>query len=116
MGSLRLNVVLDWKLWQQPHPPPRATRVDANLSRVPIQNKGEVRDQTRLDGDRWTIRPRLPRGFNADVTPQTLLGRPDGTVSKVWVGAYFGQRKAEMETFFKIRLPGISEAPQRAAK
>jgi hypothetical protein len=123
VGSLHLNVVPGCKLRQQPAPyqGALARRVGRRYNVVGLS-------PTSADLEEYPVnaqvgfpvyavdRSHLPKGFNADVTLRTLLVRPEGTVAKVWVGAYFEERKAEMETFFKIRLPGISEAPQRAAK
>ena len=57
--------------------------------------------------------PRLPKGFNASVTPQTALVRSDGLVMKVWEGAYTGKDKKEIEAGFHVKLPGIAGMPKQ---
>lgn len=46
-------------------------------------------------------------GLDLQTTPQTLVVSPVGVVQKVWLGAFDGSRKREIESFFKIDLPGI---------
>ena len=45
--------------------------------------------------------------LDLQTTPQTLVVSPAGVVQKVWLGAFDGSRKREIESFFKIDLPGI---------
>jgi len=47
-------------------------------------------------------------GLDFRTTPQTLVVSPRGVVQKVWIGAFDGSRKREIESFFKIELPGIT--------
>lgn len=42
-------------------------------------------------------------------TPQTLVVSADGHVIKNWTGAYSGSLKTEIEGFFQIELPGLTE-------
>ena len=41
-------------------------------------------------------------------TPNTIIVSEAGTVLKSWVGAYSDTTKTEIESFLKIRLPGIT--------
>ena len=41
-------------------------------------------------------------------TPLTLVVAPDGKVIKSWVGAYLGDARKEVEEYFKVKLPGVS--------
>ena len=50
----------------------------------------------------------LRQGIDLETTPQTLIVSSAGVVQKVWVGAFDGSRKREVESFFKIELPGIT--------
>lgn len=50
-------------------------------------------------------------GLDLQTTPQTLVVSPAGVVQKVWLGAFDGNRKREIEAFFKIDLPGIKTLP-----
>jgi len=38
-------------------------------------------------------------------TPTTVVVEHDGTVRKVWAGAYSGKTKEDVETFFGVKLP-----------
>ncbi len=42
-------------------------------------------------------------------TPQTIVVSSDGKVVNSWMGAYSGSLKQEVETFFGVDLPGITE-------
>jgi len=50
-------------------------------------------------------------GLDLQTTPQTLVVSPSGVVQKVWLGAFDGARKHEIESFFQIDLPGIKTQP-----
>ncbi len=41
-------------------------------------------------------------------TPTTIVVSPQGLVQKAWVGAYQAGLQREIETFFNVRLPGLS--------
>lgn len=41
-------------------------------------------------------------------TPQTLVVSSDGKVLKNWIGAYNPQLQSEIETYFKVKLPGLT--------
>jgi hypothetical protein len=40
-------------------------------------------------------------------TPLTLVVGPDGKVIKSWVGAYSGDVKKDVESYFQVKLPGF---------
>lgn len=42
-------------------------------------------------------------------TPQTIVVSPDGKVLQNWVGAYTGTGQVEIEKFFGVNLPGLTE-------
>lgn len=41
-------------------------------------------------------------------TPQTIVLSSDGAVIRNWKGAYFNKTGADVEGFFRIRLPGLA--------
>jgi hypothetical protein len=43
-------------------------------------------------------------------TPQLIVVGPDGVVRRDWSGALNGARKAEVEQFFGVLLPGLTDA------
>jgi peroxiredoxin len=45
-------------------------------------------------------------------TPQTIVISPDGRVLQNWMGAYVGEQKTQVETFFRVTLPGLRELPK----
>jgi len=40
-------------------------------------------------------------------TPETLVISPNGTVKRVWRGAFTGSVKSEVESYLGLRLPGV---------
>jgi len=40
-------------------------------------------------------------------TPQTIVVSPQGRVIQNWMGAYIGDKKSQVESFFGVSLPGI---------
>jgi peroxiredoxin len=42
-------------------------------------------------------------------TPQTIVVAPNGRVLRAWTGAYTGRVSGEIEAYFGIRLPGLTE-------
>jgi hypothetical protein len=54
--------------------------------------------------------PATQEAFGFKVVPQTIVISPDGRVLKNWHGAYLGPMHAEVEGFFGVRLPGLTEA------
>ena len=49
------------------------------------------------------------RQLDLGSTPQTIVISPQGKVLKNWVGAY-GASKPEVESYFGVKLPGVTEA------
>lgn len=48
---------------------------------------------------------RLPKGFDASVTPQMVLIGSDGIVKKTWRGALGAKQKQSVEDYFHVKLP-----------
>lgn len=46
--------------------------------------------------------------YDLVATPTTLIVS-EGRVVRIWRGAYGGERRAEIEQFFEIKLPGLTE-------
>jgi hypothetical protein len=44
-------------------------------------------------------------------TPQTIAISPEGKVLQNWMGAYAGDQKTQVETFFHVSLPGLRPVP-----
>lgn len=42
------------------------------------------------------------------LAPQTIVISPTGKIIKSWTGAYSGDIQREIETFFRIKLPGVN--------
>lgn len=45
-------------------------------------------------------------------TPETIIVSPEGKILKVWSGAYIANLQPEVEAFFGMDLPGLSESSQ----
>src|SRR6266852_4861010 len=41
-------------------------------------------------------------------TPETIAVSPDGKVVQVWGGAYVGEPRSQVESYFHVTLPGIT--------
>jgi peroxiredoxin len=41
-------------------------------------------------------------------TPKTIVISPEGRVLKSWLGAYSGEVKTQVESYFSVQLPGLS--------
>jgi hypothetical protein len=57
-----------------------------------------------------TVAPESIEMLGLASTPQTIVIRSDGKVLKNWVGAFTGRVQPEIEQFFNVRLPGLTEA------
>lgn len=44
-------------------------------------------------------------------TPRTIVISSEGKVLQDWAGAYVGDQKAQVESFFNVTLPGLRELP-----
>jgi len=51
----------------------------------------------------------VTRQYKMGGTPQTILVSPEGRVLRNWPGAYVGARQQEVEDYFHIQLPGVTE-------
>jgi len=47
-------------------------------------------------------------GFGA--TPHTLVVSSLGQISQEWVGAFQGRKQRSIESFFEVKLPGLSRS------
>ncbi len=47
--------------------------------------------------------------YKLSATPQTIILSPEGKVLKNWVGAYEGSLLREVEEYFSLRLPGLTD-------
>jgi peroxiredoxin len=50
---------------------------------------------------------RLTYGLGA--TPQTIVVSTDGRVLRNWIGAYKGDMQSDVEGFFQLQLPGLTD-------
>ena len=50
---------------------------------------------------------RIAYGFNS--TPSTIVISPSGSVLQYWKGAYSEDLAAEVESYFQVKLPGLSK-------
>jgi peroxiredoxin len=50
------------------------------------------------------------RAYKLGGTPQTLVISNDGRVQGNWMGAFTGDTRTELETFFKIKLPDLPKS------
>ena len=48
------------------------------------------------------------KAYKMGSTPETIAISPDGKVVQVWAGAYVGEPKSQVESFFHVTLPGIT--------
>lgn len=53
----------------------------------------------------------LRRTLKLGGTPETILLGRDGVVAKNWTGAYTGETLKSVESYFRVRLPGLTEGP-----
>jgi peroxiredoxin len=74
---------------------------DPEALRKYIQRSGlDIPVITSLSGERNAL-------HRLRSTPQTIVVSPEGVVLKNWAGAYTGRDAAEVESFFKMKLPGL---------
>jgi len=50
------------------------------------------------------------KAFKLGGTPETVVVAPDGRVLKVWPGAFSEASHADVERFFKVVLPGLTQS------
>ena len=53
--------------------------------------------------------PKTVMAYKLGGTPQTMVLSSDGRVQKNWMGAYAGETKSEIESYFNIQLPDITQ-------
>jgi peroxiredoxin len=81
---------------------------DAGLTEYVAKNDLKLPIYSRLS-------PETLKTYKLGGTPQTIVVSPGGRVLKNWVGAYVGQQKSEVEAFFHMSLPGLTELPKAEA-
>ncbi len=58
----------------------------------------------------YTDLPLFPtREYKLGGTPQTIVVSPQGVVMKTWSGAFAEETQKDVESYFKVRLPGIMD-------
>ena len=50
------------------------------------------------------------KAYKMGGTPQTIVVSPEGKVLQSWMGAYTGEQKNQVDSFFRVTLPGIRPA------
>jgi hypothetical protein len=56
----------------------------------------------------WGADDEVRRAYRLGGTPSTTLVSADGRLQRAWVGAFQGRIAAEIETLFRVSLPGLS--------
>jgi hypothetical protein len=56
--------------------------------------------------------PEFSRALHLDVTPQTIVISRAGVVIANWLGAWSGVQQSQVESYFRVRMPGLSPPPQ----
>ncbi|HKY42953.1 MAG TPA: redoxin domain-containing protein, partial [Pyrinomonadaceae bacterium] len=79
-----------------------------------LSKKNDVKDyvaQTKLDFPVFEgLSDEAMQEYKLGITPQTIVVSPEGKVVQNWVGAYVGSNQTEIEKFFGIQLPGVTNA------
>lgn len=76
-----------------------SNKLDAYIASTPLPFPVVVPDKGKL-----------PKGLDLKATPQTVVVSENGTVEKVWVGAFGGDIQADVEKYFGVQLPGLPKA------
>jgi len=76
-----------------------ANKLDVYVASTPLPFPVVVPDKSKL-----------PKGLDLNATPQTVVVSENGTVEKVWVGAFGGDNLADAEKYFGVQLPGLPKA------
>lgn len=76
-------------------------------------NKDELNsyvEKNKFDFPIYTeISSAVESAYKFGSTPQTLVISPEGKVIKNWVGVYTGEVASEVESYFKVSLPGAEK-------
>jgi peroxiredoxin len=76
-------------------------------------SRGDLREYSSRAGYPFPllneIEPGVLKSYRPHGTPQTIVVAPDGKVLKSWEGAYAGSLQKEVEEWFHVSLPGLSE-------
>lgn len=62
------------------------------------------------------VPPDARNAYMLGVTPQTIVVSRAGQVLQSWIGAYVGDQKSQVESFFHVSLPGLRELPKAEKK
>jgi peroxiredoxin len=77
-------------------------------------SRNDVKDyvaETKLDLPIFLgLSEEVMKEYKLGGTPQTIVVSPEGKVMQNWVGAYVGSNQTEVEKFFAIQLPGVTNA------
>ena len=66
--------------------------------------------QNKLEFPVYTDLPLLPmKRYKLGGTPQTIIVSPEGEVLKVWSGAFAENLQKDVESYFGVTLPGITD-------
>ena len=52
----------------------------------------------------------VTRAFRFSGTPHTVVVAPSGRITKSWMGAYGDNAIREINAYFNVQLPGLSES------
>lgn len=58
------------------------------------------------------LSPQVVVSYRLGGTPQTILVSDEGKLLREWKGAFMGVTKDEIEKYFDVKLPGITETEQ----
>ena len=77
-----------------------------------LSKKNDVKDyvaQTKLDLPVFEgLSDEAMQEYKLGITPQTIVVSPEGKVVHNWLGAYVGSNEDEVEKFFGVQLPGVT--------
>lgn len=58
------------------------------------------------------VEPATLKAFGFGATPHTIVISAQGHISKEWLGAFQSRKQKSIESFFDVRLPGLSESQE----
>jgi peroxiredoxin len=63
----------------------------------------------------YTVTPATQKAYGLGSVPQTLVVSESGKVLQSWMGAYRDEAEREVERYFVVNLPGLSQMPAEKA-
>lgn len=75
---------------------------EGDLEKYASDNKLQFPVYTGVSSDARQI-------YRMSSTPQTIVISPEGVILQNWIGAYVGDQKSQIESYFSVKLPGITE-------